>query len=70
MTPTSIEALDGLRKRDPEVFDAVVKILNVSILAGYRPVVTTNENDGSLEVEARLSSGGLLIFQVVFDKID
>jgi hypothetical protein len=51
-------------RASPRVFGFVVEILNHSVRRGYRPVVTVDEADNSLEIEARLDPNHLLLLQI------
>ena len=46
------------------ILHAVVGIINHSVLHGYRPVVTLDVDDHSLEIEARLDADRLLLLHV------
>ena len=48
----------------PWIRSSVVGIINNSIMRGYRPVVNLDDDDDSLEIEARLDSDKLLLLHI------
>lgn len=51
-------------RSSPSILHAVVQIINHSVLHGFRPVVNLDDDDHSLEIEARLDPDHLLLLHV------
>lgn len=63
---TALEGFKKLNADEPSIIETLscaIRILNLSIDRGYRPVVTLDEDDQSLEIEARLDPDRLLLLQ-------
>ncbi len=58
------EFASQLNDRSPWTLDYVIRLINLSARQGYRPVVTYDGEDNSLEIEARLDQSRLLLLQV------
>lgn len=48
----------------PATFDSVVRIINFSVDRGYHPVAAVDDDEASLEIEARIDPNRLLLIQV------
>jgi hypothetical protein len=52
------------RRLSKEILDSVVGIINYFVLRGYRPVVTLDDADDSLEIGANLDADQLVLLHV------